>query len=94
MDRVGLFVGEYDNHSIKLQFTEAGIEVSSPQAYGSEVVGYEKHSGEEFSCSVNMDMLVTQLQAAVEDEITIEYGKPNTIKIVGDGVTQVIALDD
>ena len=41
-----------------------------------------------------MDMLVTQLQAAVEDEITIEYGKPNTIKIVGDGVTQVIALDD
>lgn len=94
VDRVGLFVGEYDNHSIKLQFTEDGIEVSSPQAYGSEVVGYEKHSGEEFSCSVNMDMLVTQLQAAVEDEITIEYGKPNTIKIVGDGVTQVIALDD
>lgn len=93
VDRVGLFVSDYDNHSVKLQFTKEGIEVSSPQASGAELVEYEGNKGDEFECAVNIEMLIAQLQASVEDVVTIEYGQPNTIKIVSDEVVQVIALD-
>ena len=93
IDRVGLFVGQYDNNSVNLHFTADSIEISSPQAYGSELVEYEKHDGAEFSCDVNIDMLVSQLKAQTDDIITIEYGKENTIKIVSEDVVQVIALD-
>lgn len=93
VDRVGLFISEYDNHSVNLQFTKEGIEVSSPQASGAELVEYEQNKGEDFTCAVNVEMLITQLQACGEDIITIEYGQPNTIKIVSEEVVQVLALD-
>ena len=94
VDRVSLFVGQYDNRSVYLHFTANGIEISSPQAYGVETVEYEKHTGGEFECGVNIEMLVSQLKAQTDDIVTIEYGKPNTLKIVGDDVVQIVALDN
>ena len=47
----------------------------------------------EFNCNIKIDLLESQIKACQDDVIKIEYGKPNSIKIISEGVIQVIALD-
>lgn len=94
LDRIGLFVGIYDNNSITVQFTDGVIRLFNLDAKGVEEVKCESfNNAVQFMCNVNIEMLESQVKAATDDIITIEYGKPNIIKIVNAEVSQVIALD-
>lgn len=93
LERIALFVGPYDDSAVKLTFTESGISIESKQSNGVEVVPYVANDNyKPFTCMVNVNMLITQLKASGADEITMQYGADNSIKLVEGAITQVIAL--
>lgn len=93
LDRIGLFVGAYDNNSVTMRFTDGLISLSNLDARGAEDVKCEESvHAIEFMCNINIQMLQSQIKACEDDVIIIEYGKTNTIKIVSDNIVQVIAL--
>ena len=93
LDRLSLFVGQYDKNGIYLTFTREGLMISSKKSSGTEVVTY-KTSKEfnEFTACINIEMLQSQIKAHTLDEITIQYGLDNALKIVDGNVTQIIAF--
>jgi len=95
LDRLALFVDKYDKNSIYMTFTKDGILMSSKKSSGAEVVPYKSSKDfNEFTCCINILMLQTQIKAHVLDEITIQYGLDNSIKIVDGNVTQIIAFTE
>lgn len=93
LDRISLFVGAYDNSAIMLTFTDKGIDVSSKQSNGVETIGYiEVKNFKPYTCMIDVLMLTQQVKVNRADSIQIQFGNDNSIKIVDDNVTQVIAL--
>jgi len=93
LDRISLFVGEYDNKAVTLTFTDKGIDVSSKQSNGIETITYmDSKNFKPYSCILDISMLILQVKANRADSVVIQYGNDNSIKIVDEDVTQVIAL--
>jgi len=93
LDRLSLFVGQYDKNSIYLTFTRDGIMISSKKSSGTETVPYKSSKDfNDFTCCINIEMLQTQIKAHTLDEITIQYGLDNALKIVDGNVTQIVAF--
>jgi len=91
LDRISLFVGVYDNGKITLSFGNDGLEVVSK--YANETINYTNaENAGEFTCSTDINTLITQVKAQSGSEITIEYGKDNAIKIIDGDITSVVAL--
>lgn len=93
LDRIALFVGQYDNKAIVLTFTEDGVDISSKTSNGVETLKYlENENFKPYTCHIDIDMLITQLKANTGDSIQLHYGKDSSIKLVDGNITQVIAL--
>jgi DNA polymerase III sliding clamp (beta) subunit (PCNA family) len=93
LDRLALFVGNYDKNGIYLTFTKDGMLVSSKQSNGTEVIPYkESKNFTDYTCCIDIEMLQTQVKAQTADVIELWYGKDNAIKMVDGNVTQIVAL--
>lgn len=93
LDRVGLFVGTYDNHAITFTFTDTGIDVSSKQSNGVETIPYiSSKNPKPYVCRLDILMLIQQIKANSADALNIQYGNDQSIKFVDGNVTQVLAL--
>ena len=94
LDRLSLFVNEYDRNGINLTFTQSGLQISSKSSNGVELVSYlENNNVSEFSCFIDIDMLITQIKANVGDSILIQYGGDNSaIKMIDGNITHIVAL--
>lgn len=93
LDRIGLFVGQYDNKAIVLTFTETGVEISSKASTGVELLSYaESENFKPYTCNIDIEMLNTQLKANTGDVVQLQYGNDASIKIVDGNITQIIAL--
>lgn len=97
LDRIELFVGAYDNRAITLTFTKTGLDVSSKQSNGVETIAYIEDKSKdkkfkEFTCNIDIMMLIAQVKANSADVIEIEFGNEQSIKFVNDNVIQVTAL--
>ena len=95
LNRLTLFVEPYDNNTVKLEFTPSGVYVVSMTGSGEELLQYkqsEKH--QDFTATVNVEMLQSQVKAYPGESIELWYGKENSIKFVSDNVIQVIALNE
>lgn len=93
LDRIALFVGTYDNGEIEMTFTPDGLMVESKAETGTETIPYiETRDFTDFICSVNINMLVSQIKAQSGDSIELWFGDDSSIKIVDGDVTAVIAL--
>ena len=94
LDRLSLFVGTYDKNSIKLVFTKEGIQFSSVNSSGTELVPYvdSKDFKNEFICSIDVVQFTKQVRAQTGETVKIYYGIDNAIKLVQDKLTQIIAL--
>ena len=92
LDRLSLFVGPYDKNGIYITFTKDGLMLSSKKSSGTEMIPYKTSKDfKDFTACINIDMLQTQIKAHTLDEITIQYGLDNALKIVDGNVTQIIA---
>ena len=93
LDRIGLFVGQYDNKEIILTFTDTGVDINSKTSNGVETLTYlEVNDFKPYTCHIDIDMLVTQLKANANDAICLYFGNESSLKIVDGDVTQIIAL--
>ena len=93
LDRLALFVGPYDKNGIYLTFTREGLMITSKKSSGTEVIPYKTSKDfKDFTACINIDMLQTQIKAHTLDEITIQYGLDNALKIVDGNITQIIAF--
>ena len=93
LDRIGLFVGTYDNNAITLTFAKEGIDISSKQSDGVETLAYvESKNFKAYTCPINIELLAQQLKANSADVIELQYGNDRSIKLVDGAVTQVVAL--
>jgi DNA polymerase III sliding clamp (beta) subunit (PCNA family) len=93
LERLALFVGNYDKNGIYLTFTKDGMMVSSKQSNGTEIIAYkESKNFTDYTCCIDIEMLQTQVKAQTADVIEMWYGKDNAIKMVDGNVTQIVAL--
>ena len=93
LDRVSLFIGEYDDTAIQFRFENNSISLSSKSMTGDEKIqsqGFTKL----FSGKINVNWLTTAIKSVVAENVTISYGLSNCIKIQEGTVTQIIALEE
>ena len=93
LDRLSLFVGTYDKNAVDLTFTNQGLQVSSKASSGVEILPYVNSENQiDFTCAVDIQMLVQEVKAITNDLIEIYYGDDSSIKLVDGNITIVIAL--
>lgn len=93
LDRLALFVTDYDKGGIYLTFTKEGLQVSSKSSNGVELIPYlESKDFEDFTCCMDVSLLIKQIKAQSSDSVEIWYGLDNAIKMVDDNVIQVLAV--
>lgn len=95
LDRLSLFVDDYDRNEITLTFTDKGIICSNKKESGSELIEYlDSKNFKDFVCTIDIGMLTSQIKAQQSDSVEIWYGKSNAIKLVDGNVTQIVALSE
>lgn len=93
LDRLVLFVGPYDKNAVHLTFTKDGLQVSSKTTTGIEIVDYiSSDNFKDFTCAVDIQMLINEVKAISNDVIEIYYGEDNAIKFVDGNITIIVAL--
>lgn len=94
LDRVLLFVSQYDKNCIHLTFAKEGLQISSMAENGVEIIPYaESKKFKEFTCDIDITMLVSQLKAQATDMIELHYGNDKFIKSIDGNITHLIALN-
>ena len=93
LDRLALFISPYDKNAVTLAFTADGLQISSKQSNGVELIEYaDSDEHDEYTCMIDVEMLMQEAKAVPAEILTIEYGETNAIKFVDGKLTIVIAL--
>ena len=93
LDRLSLFMSNYDNKGIDITITKDGVVFSTKKSNGVELIPFSSvNNFTDYACRVNIEILKSQLSTHSVDEITLYYGDPKLIKLVSANITQLIAL--
>ena len=93
LERIALFVGKYDDMAVRLYFEKDGIRVSNKNRKSNELIEYsDSKDYKSYDCTINVDMLLTQLKAYIGDVVEIHYNNDKSIKFVDGTITQIVAL--
>lgn len=94
LDRMSLFVTDYDKNGVFLNFTEAGLIIRSQKSNAEEIVEIEGSLDpeERFNCLIDIEMLKSQVETISTDDVEIQYGQEKSIKIVDGNCTHIISL--
>lgn len=93
LDRLSLFVTDYDNQAITLHFTDNKLEISSVTDNAWEELKYiESENPKDFICKINVQYLINQVKAQESENVEIWYELNNAIRLNEGKITQIIAL--
>ena len=92
LDRLMLFVNPYDRNAINLKFKDNYLTVESLTSSGIESIKCDETNGIEFVCSVDIEMLCTQVKSIAGTTVDIYYGNSNALKLKNGNLIQIIAL--
>lgn len=93
LDRLGLFVTQYDRNGVELLFTPEGLVIHSKQQTGSEVIKYvESQNFAAFTCLADIQMLRGQVASQTGEVMELWYGREECVKMTSGIVTQIVAL--
>ena len=93
LDRLMIFVGPYDKNEVSLTFVEDGLQISSKEATGVELIEYIANDKfVEFTCNIDIQMLMQEIKAIQSDVINIYYGNDSSLKLVDGNITIIIAF--
>lgn len=96
LDRLSLFVSEYESNSINLTFTPNKLNIESTKKTGDESISYKQANVTgliEFNCVANILHMKDQLDALLSDDIKICFGgADNALMVIDGNVTQIISL--
>ena len=93
LDRMKLFVGQYDGNAVQLVFDSNGVSFLNKRSTGNERIEFDAKAGANpFICNVDLQLLVDVLKAQPCRSLEIQYGAKRTLKIVGDDTAHLITL--
>ena len=92
LDRISLFVGTYDDNAVNLEFTGKVVKISSLAATGIEEIAYISGDKDTFTCSMDLQSLIKHIKTQGTDEVDIQFGDDQAIKLVDSDVVQIISL--
>ena len=94
LDRMSLFITDYDKNGVYLSFTADGLVIRSQKSNAEEIIDFEGIIDAEntFNCLVDIEMLKSQIETVSTDIIEIYYGQEKSIKIVDGDCSLVISL--
>ena len=97
LDRLSLFVGDYDRNVILMQFGNGELTLQNKKSAGTETIECISGGEKEFSCAIDIEMLKSQVKVNTNEDVEIRYGLDNCIEIVDNSptnivITQIIAL--
>lgn len=92
LDRLSIFVKDYDNNAVDLTFTSDGLVLSTKKTTGTEKILYSSvNNFKDFKCSLDVTMLKDQLDVLSNEVIEMWFGNDDSIKLVDGKVSQIIA---
>lgn len=93
LDRLYLFVTDYDKNAIYLTFSEKELIITSKKNTGTESIKLEENNSfEPFTCCIDIEYLRTQIMAQVEGMVEMWYGHNSAIKMAVGSITQIVGL--
>lgn len=92
LDRMSLFVNDYDKNSIDIVFEESELRLTTKKTTGQETIVYtESSNAKPYKCSVDVEMLRQQLLVQTSEIAEIWFGSEFSIKLVDGNITQILA---
>lgn len=93
LDRLSLFVTQYDKNGVYLTFTKEGVIISSKKSNGTELLKYtESKNFKPFTCCADIELLKSQINAQDGDTVELWYGHEKATKMTFGKITQILAL--
>ena len=93
LDRMSLFITEYDEGGIYLNISENGLQIRSQQSDATEIISITSNEiGNDFECLVDIEMIKSQVQTMASDAVEIYYGQKSSIKLKEGNTTMVLSL--
>lgn len=93
LDRMALFVTDYDKNGVYLNFAEKGLEIRSQKSNAIETIEFKSEKpAVEFNCLADIEMLKSQVGAIVGDIVNIYYGQPKSLKLKEGNTTMILSL--
>ena len=93
LDRLMLFVTDYDKNGIYLTFSKEGLMLSSKKETGIELIAYQNSTNfRPFTCCASIRLLHSLVTAQTEDTFDLWYGHEQAIKMTFGKITQIMAL--
>lgn len=93
VDRLVLFIDQYDNNGAYFTFTKEGIKVQSKKSSSVELIPYQESKDfSPFMCCVDIPLLREQIDANPGEVIELWYGHEAALKMTSGKVTQVVSL--
>ena len=92
LDRLSLFISDFETNGVFLTFTTDGLEITS-NTNAKELIKYA--ASERFApytCYANVPSLVAQINSHVSETIELHYGQGDVLKLTDGNITQVVAL--
>lgn len=95
LDRLSLFISDFDVNGVYLNFTNDGVKITSTKGNASELIPYQgSENFAPFTCLAAVDTLKKQINARTGELVNIYYGVPEVLKLIDNNVVQVVALLD
>ena len=83
IDRLSLFVDDFDDDIVNIAFTDTGMEMSSQRSNSVESIAYtEKANLEEITGQIYLDMFRSQIKAQTGDNIAVYFGDGKSLKLI------------
>lgn len=93
LDRMSLFITDYDKNGVYLKFTDAGLEVRSQKSNAVEVLEIKSDTAiMQFECLADVEMLKSHIQALSNDVVVLYYGQATSIEIKENDVIMILSL--
>ena len=90
LDRVALFIGQYDRNGVRFNFGPKGVLITDLKAASSELLKVEGDLAE-FSVVLDIQGLKDMLSVNTEEAVKLSYGNPQAIKMQFGDTVQVLA---
>lgn len=97
LDRMSIFVTDYDKNGVFLSILPEGLQLTSQKSNASEIIPYEKIGEkipETFRCLIDIEMFASQVQVNEGEKVQINYGQEKSIKLIDENNVIVISLMD
>lgn len=93
LDRLMLFVSNFDKNGIYLTFTHEGLVINSKRSNGTELIKYQgSENFESFTCCIDIELFKSQVSPQDGEIVEMWYGHEKAIKMVSGKTTQIVAL--